>query len=552
MKKIIALLLASVMLLSMLTACGNNTPAETNPPATNAPVNNEEPVSTEAKEFSYPVADSGETLTMFRTKNNLVTKTYESFGDSAVGQALKAGTGIDIEFVDTYADYEAAWNQMLADGSYTDMICFNPVTYPGGPNAAMSDGLAIELNDIIDQYMPNFKAYLAANPDVDKAIKTDEGIYYMIPYVNSNTGAYSFGSYYRADLLEELGAEEPTTIAEWHDLLVRVKDELGITPITAQWQNLIQYGCFAMAYGVGGNSTSNHFAVDDGKVYYQRNTAEWKAFLETMNQWYTEGLIDADVASIAAADVNAKMINGEAFMSMGWLGSAVQVVAISGKAANPEFEIKAYGTPAVNAGDPIEWAYATTLVSGQGTTISSECENVEMAARYLDYLFSEEGHIIANFGIEGESFNMVNGEPVFLDEIVKSGKLPEGYSQSESAARYSAATTGNMAMVKAEGYYPQLMDEPSCAEAIYIWMESAVGGGHMHELPNLSYNEDESGTVGTIVTNLKTLSNENALKFVVGTRSFDEWDAYLNEVNGMGVDEALTIMNTAMERYNNR
>ena len=107
-------------------------------------------------------------------------------------------------------------------------------------------------------------------------------------------------------------------------------------------------------------------------------------------------------------------------------------------------------------------------------------------------------------------------------------------------------------MVKDDYYYEQLMDEKCCADAIYIWMNSAVGGGHMHELPGLSYNEEESGAIGTIVTNLKTLSDENALKFVLGTRDLAEWDAYVQEISNMGVDAALVIMNQAMARYQSR
>ena len=74
----------------------------------------------------------------------------------------------------------------------------------------------------------------------------------------------------------------------------------------------------------------------------------------------------------------------------------------------------------------------------------------------------------------------------------------------------------------------------------------------MHELPGLSYNEEESSAIGTIVTNLKTLSDENALKFVLGTRDLAEWDAYVQEISNMGVDAALVIMNQAMARYQSR
>ena len=553
MKKLIALLLVAAMALSLFAACGPTPPATTKAPATTAgktPETTKAPETTAAPEFAYPM-DTDVELTMFRKQNALITAHgYAGFGDSPVAKTIEAKSGIKVVYVDTYADYDAEWANMQSTGNYTDMVSFNIFNYEGGPLMAVEDGLAIELNDVIDEFMPNFKAYLEANPDVDKAIKTDDGIYTFIPYVNSNTGAYSYGAYYREDMLKEMGETEPTTLQGWHDLLVKVKDKYGITPISCDWNGLIQYGMMAMAFGVGGNSTSNHFAVTDGKVYYQRTSDEWKAFLTEMAKWMAEGLIDANVAQIQSPDVNAKIINSEVFLSMGWLGSAMQVNQQKGAAQTEGFMLKALPTPGLTEGQKIEWGYATTLVSGVGTTISESCENVEEAARYLDYLFSPEGHIVANFGIEGESFDMVNGEPVFQDHVVKSGKLPEGLSQSQSAARYSAATTGLMAMVKHEGYYPQLMDEANCAEAIYIWRDAAIGGGHMHELPGLAYDDEEAGAIGTIITNLKTASDEYAMDIILGRKTVEEsWDEYVKTIEGMGLAAGLIIMNDAYGRY---
>lgn len=548
MKRFLTLLLVATMVIGLFTACvpgtqGNNQGSGNSSTGSNGSVN-----------VTYPL-ETNVTLTMFRNQNSNVTAHFDSFGDTPVAQYLSKATGINVEYMDTYADYDAFWNDMLSTGNYTDLISFNPVTYEGGAVDVLEDGLGIELNDIIDKYMPNFKAYLAANPDVDKAIKTDDGIYYYIPYVNSNTGAYSYGAYYREDMLKAMGETEPTTMDEWYDLLVKVKNTYNIIPVSCDFTGLIQYGMMAMAYGVGSNSTSNHFAVDsDGQVFYQRSSEEWKAFLKEMNKWYEEGLIDTDVAAIKSADVNAKMIRGNVFLSMGWLTGAMQNVQVGGVEYGIEgFQLKAVGTPALTAGQQIEYSYATTLVSGVGTTISANCQNVEIAARFLDYLFSEEGHLAANYGEPGVGYDMVDGIPTFHDNVVKGDLLPEGYNQSQSAARYSAATTGQMAMVKDEYYYEQLMDEECCAEAIYIWMNSAVGGGHMHELPNLTYDEDETEAIAKAVANLKSASGEWASQFIRGLKDVDEdWDDYIKEIEKMGLKEALTIMNDAMERYADR
>ena len=84
-------------------------------------------------------------------------------------------------------------------------------------------------------------------------------------------------------------------------------------------------------------------------------------------------------------------------------------------------------------------------------------------------------------------------------------------------------------------------------------MNAAVGGGHMHELPNLCYDEDEADEIGDIITNLKTASGEWATQFIRGEKDVDnDWGAYLKEIERMGLENALTILNAAMERYNDR
>lgn len=544
MKRILALVLAVMMVIGLFAGC---VPTQQN---NNQNTNKGDGVT---GVVSYPL-DTNVKLTMFRNQNNNITSHFDSFGDTPVGQYLSKATGIEVEYMDTYADYDAFWNDMLSTGNYTDMISFNPVTYPGGATAVLEDGLGIELNDVIDKYMPNFKAFLAEHPEVDKAIKSDDGIYYYIPYVNSNTGAYSYGAYYRADLLEEMGETEPTTLEGWYNLLTKVKNTYGITPVSCQLDGLLQYGMMAMAFGVGSNSTSNHFAVgSDGEIFYQRGGEEWKAFLKEMNKWYKEGLLDPDVAAIKSDSVNAKMIQGSVFLSMGWLTGGMQNVQVGGEQKIDGFQLKAIGTPALTEGQQIEYSYATTLVSGVGTTISSNCVNVAMAARFLDYMFTEEGHLAANYGEPGVAYDMVDGVPTFHDEIVKSDKLPEGYNQSQSAARYSAATTGAMAMVKDEHYYTQLLDEKCCAEAINIWMNAAVGGGHMHELPNLCYDEEEADEIGDIITDLKTASGEWAVQFIRGEKNVDsDWDAYIDELERMGLGTAETILKAALKRYQDR
>ena len=42
------------------------------------------------------------------------------------------------------------------------------------------------------------------------------------------------------------------------------------------------------------------------------------------------------------------------------------------------------------------------------------------------------------------------------------------------------------------------------------------------------------------------------LKFVLGTKSFDEWDQYVEDMESLGLNRAIEIKEAALERYNAR
>ena len=73
-------------------------------------------------------------------------------------------------------EIKAQYLAMLSSGKYPDVIQWvHRYDYVGDVPQLYADGIIIELNDVIDKYMPNYKALLEANPDVAKALKDDEG-----------------------------------------------------------------------------------------------------------------------------------------------------------------------------------------------------------------------------------------------------------------------------------------------------------------------------------------------------------------------------------------
>lgn len=541
MKRTVALLLAVMLCVSLFAGCTNQPAGETTTPKVE---NNEtQPAGTQGETtpaaFSYPTTGS---ITFWTYPNGNVTANYPTFEATPAAGYAKEATGIEVDYIDDHSNNEEAFQLMISGNKLPDLIGHNWLTYSGGTTGAYEDGLCIRLNDVIDQYMPNFKAFLESRPDVKKMISDDEGSIYFVPQVGADSSLYTFGSYVRADMLEELGEEIPTTLDGWHDLFVKVKETYGITPYSLHNGWLLNMSFISYAYGVG---DTDYIVDDNGKAVYNRTSDHYKEFLMTLNQWYNEGLIDADIATISVNDVMAKVINGEVFASSAWLGSGMQAI----ETASDEFELQAFATPALKEGEVADFTYGNWAVYGQGVVITPDCENVETAARWLDYFFSEEGILLYNYGKEGVDFNLVDGVPVFSDDVLYN--LPEGWTQSQSIGAINFATNGFTAGYKDEWYYPQNMVTQSAKDALAIW-SSVEGGGFNHKWPNVSYTAEEAAEIARYSTNLKTTADEWAMNFVIGAVSFDQWDAYIAEMEAMGANEALAINQAALDRYNGR
>lgn len=541
MKRTVALLLAVMLCVSLFAGCTNQPAGETTTPKVE---NNEtQPAGTQGETtpaaFSYPTTGS---ITFWTYPNGNVTANYPTFEATPAAGYAKEATGIEVDYIDDHSNNEEAFQLMISGNKLPDLIGHNWLTYSGGTTGAYEDGLCIRLNEVIDQYMPNFKAFLESRPDVKKMISDDEGSIYFVPQVGADSSLYTFGSYVRADMLEELGEEIPTTLDGWHDLFVKVKETYGITPYSLHNGWLLNMSFISYAYGVG---DTDYIVDDNGKAVYNRTSDHYKEFLMTLNQWYNEGLIDADIATISVNDVMAKVINGEVFASSAWLGSGMQAI----ETASDEFELQAFATPALKEGEVADFTYGNWAVYGQGVVITPDCENVETAARWLDYFFSEEGILLYNYGKEGVDFNLVDGVPVFSDDVLYN--LPEGWTQSQSIGAINFATNGFTAGYKDEWYYPQNMVTQSAKDALAIW-SSVEGGGFNHKWPNVSYTAEEAAEIARYSTNLKTTADEWAMNFVIGAVSFDQWDAYIAEMEAMGANEALAINQAALDRYNGR
>lgn len=560
LKKPVALLTAALTAVSLLAGCGSSAGESTDAGAqvketTNA---NEAAETTAAgsdaeeaaapAEVTYPLAEGG-TLTYWLQLNPNVSANFTNLGETELGKAWQEQTGVTVEFQHPASGQEKEqFNLIVADGSLPDIMEWQWVKqYPGGPEKAIKDGVIIPLNDIFDQYCPNIKKYLAENPEVDKMIKTDDGNYFAFPFIRGEDKlCYTVGGFIRQDWLDELGLEVPTTVDEWHEVLTAFKEKKGAeAPLCFDWSNFKDSNPIAFAFKVGTANGTQFILDDEGKVAFAPAQEGYKDYLMTLNQWYEEGLIDRDIATLNGDQVTAKMTSDKAGASVGWAASRMQLFMTSAQQTNPEYTLVATPTPTTEKGATPEYGYVENQFPDVAAAITSSCKNVELAAKFLDYGYSEAGHNLFNFGIEGVSYEMKDGKAEYTDIVTNN---PDGWPLAQSLAKYIRANY-NGPFIQDLNYLEQYLQLPTVKECPGVW---AVPDARKHTVPNITPTQDESKELATITNELGTYVAEMSLKFIFGTESFDNWDNYIETLNGMKLDRALEIENAALERYNAR
>lgn len=551
-KQAASLIMATAMTAVTLAGCGSSgeTKKETTAAATTAAPAAAETAGSQAAAETVAEAASdkpyeGVKLTWWTKLNANVSATYPNLGETPWAQYVQEQTGIEIEFIHpTVGSESEEFAIMVASGEYPDIIEHTWTTYAGGAGAAISDGVIINLDDVMANHAPNFMKLMQEYPDVDKMVKTSDGSYYCFPFLRGleqpNITQFSGGILLRKDVLDELGLEMPETIEEW-DTVLRAFKEYGFeVPFTTrkEWMKDVWSPGF---------DNWGDFYVEDGVVKNGLIEDSRKEFLTQMNKWYEEGLIDrdwlvADKASNQTYFTTEKSAAVNAPFGQG-LGQYTQIM----HEANPEItqeDIRCTVPVTAVKGRNAKFSKMNQIYdkSGVSAAISSQCKEVEAAAYLLDWMYSEEGNLCCNFGIEGLTYEMVDGNPVYTDVIMKN---PDGMSVANALAAYTRASTSGVC-VQDPRYIEQYYEQDNQKEALELNMKTDMGE---HFFPPTSVASEDSEQYADIMNNVKTLSDEMEAQFIAGTVSMDEWDGYVQQLKDFGIEDAIAMMQKAYDEY---
>ena len=546
-KRILSLLLATLMILS-LAACGGtgDTTSSGSPEGNNtsAPdVSGNEDVT--PQEATYPLTTEKKTLSVYIRDNS--SGVIGDYGRVAAFQAAAERLGVELEFVHPTTGGEAdQFNLMIGSGKYPDIIVWEFSTAAMGLSELIDSGILIDMDGLIRQYAPNYLKVLERDPSYPKEVRSDEGKYQAF-YTFNVSIPLSSGPVFREDLLAKYGLELPKTVDEWTNVMttLKEKDPNVSYPLTASksYVGEVWFRELLPAY----NTRTEFCLGDNGQVVYGPATENFKAYLAKLAEWYNAGLIDPEFMSNDNKALNAKIADGTSAVATMAIGSGIRSITENTRPNNPDFKLTGVAWPVLNAGDTssyvLEGGVAHTSVQA---AITSSCADPVLATQVLDYFYSEEGGNLISWGIEGESYTVENGKKTFTDKIMNS---PDGRSASEAILDYALPVYGFVNAMDNDAYIQMNITLPEQGEARTLWQSLDSGAN----LPKLVVAQEDAYEYRMILNEVKTYVQEMYIKFITGQANLDsDWDTYMNTLNGMDLPYATECMQKAYNAYQNR
>lgn len=492
-----------------------------------------------AETVSLPIVEDGSlTLSLWYTVNDEIL-TFDEFqnGQNLFFTEWQNRTGIALEMMVYGWTQTETFNLMLVSEEYPDMCIGSPASITGGIDKAIEDEVILRLNELIDDYAPNYKAWIESDEGNRRNNRTDEGNIAVFTGGYDELQGCNTGYGIRQDWLDELGLALPETYADWHTVLTAFKNEKteGTGPLA-----LINTGIsdeLLSGYHVA-PAASYYMIQRDDVVYCSALEDGFRDYLGMMNQWYTEGLIDPDFTTNGQFRVMGDSAHtGIAWILYNWAGS---YFANAGMADADAF-YSYLPRPVQNSGEVLKANYAapSKMAGSQGIYLFSTCADAVAATKMIDYLYTYEGTILMNYGVENKSFYYDEaGHPWFTDELVAAS------STIQNVASTNLMFSGpGVTMVCRETDY---IEEYNRSYGDY-WTYD----GEWTLKGSLSYTADEGAERASIMSDCSTYIAEFAGKVILGQQELNDetWNQYLSDLEKMNIARAVEITQTAYDRY---
>ncbi len=518
-RRILTLLLAAALSISILAGCGGTAPSKetTAQAGTTAPAATQENAAKAGPLFESPV-----TLRLMIPTN----PSWPYQKDWYIVQALKEKLNVsfDVIAVDE-SNIGEKINVTMASGDIPEItFCFDvPLMQRYGVEGAYANVL-----DYKDQ-MPNFSKFAEENQSFVGDYKSADGSLYVLPDKGiSETDR--MGWLYRKDIFEKHGLKAPTNDVEFYEVCKKLKELYPTSYPYAQrdLSSLHRFEWISSSWGAIFPNDTHYLYLENGQWKSGATDSKMKACFEFFNKLYKEALMPPDSLILDTKGWQDMISTNNAFITHDYLGR-IDFFNNALRGENPEFTM-AY-MPPWKGGENGVAKTAYSAYASSAFAVAAKSPKLKDTLKYMDWMYTPEAKELLSWGEEGKTYTLVDGKKKFID--VK--------DQMSMRKKYGISTNGFYTIFDYDSHVSLFTKE--LAEAV---VESRKYD--LDPIPAVALNEDELNTVTEKYDIIMKHIEENGSKFIMGTRPLSEYDAFMKEVEGLGIKEIEDIYQKAYDR----
>lgn len=516
MKKIIALALSLAMLLAV-AAC-----AEGNP--------------------STRISDELVEITIMRDDSDTQPLSNDALKWGHIEKLLNVRVNLQTP---PKADYTDKKQVLIATGDMPDIMMVSS----DDVKKWAREGVFVNLSERKED-MPNMFAVLATNPGY--AMLTVDSDFYGAPVIQRIGPEHRPSGQLvnvRTDLLAKYNIDTPTTWDELFEAILTIQENepglVGITNRKGGSTTATRKMLDCMGYPLGASSDM-YYDEDLGGVWvYGPASENFKAVLEYLNKCYEAGVLDPDYASMTKDQWTEKLSSGNAICTVDNDG-VVRGFNLALQSINPEAKIEVIPTLTNSLDQTRNFRYDVDWLT-QAYVISADSKHVDVCVKFLDWCYSDQGADVNGFGIEGVTYEIVDGR-----ETIKTEYL-EKYKGSSSASSDLQSELG-VGLLDVTPYVDigaqeqmSLYQKSPEEAAEFKAQVAAIAGDEGLRAPVVTppLSEEATERYNELHVAIETYVYQEIDKYITGEEPIDNFDNVIEHALELGLEEMEAIYNDA-------
>lgn len=423
--------------------------------------------------------------------------------------------------------------------------------------------------NLINEFMPNLKKVLDESENYWAEITAPDGHTYGFPYIEEMYGLVLTGGPWLINKtwLDELGLQVPTTVEEYVECLKAFRDAGDLNkngaadeiPMASWFGATDTFGSYNMFYRFtgafgsadsycGGNAYADHLRLVDGKVQFTARDEAFKKTAEFFNMLYSEGLIwNGSFEADESAAYHKSLIkeNVARIGSFGtWTDQEITDLAVHDQyVALPRLKGEAGETGFYNN--------YSELQDSSNTAITTECKFPRVVARFVDYIVGDpEVSVVSNWGEIGYNYEK-DEAGILRTPLDENGNYKSQTEFKNFGEARVNSTTCRGSMVVLDEYYEKVCGY--AFDAVQLLENQRTNGkdaimDEYDPIPRVLMTTEELTRLAQIQPTISDIVDRYINTWITGGVTDENWKAYLGELDAAGVNDLVTIYQTAVDR----